>query len=104
MPRPKRAEPPILAMLEKAFCQVSQEGQATFPYDATDQRDPSATDIEAEYRQLVFDWARESRAVKARAPTGLAQGARFKRRPRSMASATWFDKIQENERLPPTKV
>ena len=34
MPRPKRAEPPILAMLEKAFAKYRKKVKPRFPYDA----------------------------------------------------------------------
>jgi|RhiMetdeSRZDD1v2_1073273.scaffolds.fasta_scaffold404739_2 ribosomal protein L7/L12 len=54
MPRPKRAEPPILAMLEKAFAKYRKKVKPRFPYDAQTNVIHLPDDIEAELRHLVL--------------------------------------------------
>ena len=53
MTRPKRAEPPILAMLEKAFAKYRKKGKPLFPYDAQTDVIQLPHDIEVELRYLV---------------------------------------------------
>jgi ribosomal protein L7/L12 len=53
MPRPKRSEPPILAMLEKAFAKYRKKVKPRFPYDAQTDAIHLPPDIEVELRYLV---------------------------------------------------
>jgi ribosomal protein L7/L12 len=53
MPRPKRSEPPILAMLEKAFAKYRKKVKPLFPYDAQTDVIHLPHDIEVELRYLV---------------------------------------------------
>jgi hypothetical protein len=54
MPRPKRAEPPILAMLEKAFAKYRKKVKPLFPYDAQTNVIRLPQHIEEELRHLVL--------------------------------------------------
>ena len=54
MPRPKRVEPPILAMLEKAFAKYRQKVKPLFPYDAQTDAIHLPHDIEEALRHLVL--------------------------------------------------
>ena len=54
MPRPKRAEPPILAMLEEAFAKFRKKVKPPFPYDAKTQVIRLPHTIEAELRHLIL--------------------------------------------------
>ena len=54
MPRPKRAEPPILAMLEEAFAKFRQKVKPRFPYDAKTDVICLPPHIEEELRHLVL--------------------------------------------------
>jgi ribosomal protein L7/L12 len=54
MPRPKRSEPPILAMLEKAFAKYRKKVKPRFPYDAQTDVIHLPHDIEVELRYLVL--------------------------------------------------
>ena len=54
MPRPKRAEPPILALLEKAFAKYRKKVKPRFPYDAQTDVIHLPHDIEEELRHLVL--------------------------------------------------
>ena len=54
MPRPKRSEPPILAMLEKAFAKYRKKVKPRFPYDAQTDVIQLPHEIEAKLRQLVL--------------------------------------------------
>ena len=54
MPRPKRAEPPILAMLEEAFAKFRKKVKPPFPYDAKTQVIRLPHTIEEELRHLIL--------------------------------------------------
>ena len=54
MPRPKRAEPPILAMLEEAFAKFRKKAKPPFPYDAKTDVICLPPNIEEELRHLVL--------------------------------------------------
>ena len=54
MPRPKRAEPPILAMLEKAFAKYRKKVKPRFPYDAQTNVIHLPHDIEEALRHWVL--------------------------------------------------
>ena len=54
MPRPKRAEPPILAMLEEVFAKFRKKVKPPFPYDAKTQVIRLPHTIEAELRHLIL--------------------------------------------------
>ena len=54
MPRPKRAEPPILAMLEEAFATFRKKMKPPFPYDAKTKVIRLPQNIEEELRHLVL--------------------------------------------------
>ena len=54
MPRPKRAEPPILAMLEEAFAKFRKKGKPRFPYDAKTDVISLPPNIVEELRFLVL--------------------------------------------------
>lgn len=54
MPRPKRAEPPILAMLEEAFAKFRKKVKPLFPYDAKTQVIRLPPNIVEELRFLVL--------------------------------------------------
>ena len=54
MTRPKRAEPPILAMLEEAFAKFRKKVKPPFPYDAKTQVIRLPHTIEAELRHLIL--------------------------------------------------
>jgi ribosomal protein L7/L12 len=54
MPRPKRVEPPILAMLEKAFAKYRKKVKPLFPYDAQTDAIHLPHDIEEALRHLVL--------------------------------------------------
>ncbi len=54
MPRPKRAEPPILAMLEKAFAKYRKKVKPRFPYDAQTNVIYLPHDIEEALRHWVL--------------------------------------------------
>ena len=54
MPRPKRAEPPILAMLEEAFATFRKKVKPPFPYDAKTQVIRLPHTIEEELRHLIL--------------------------------------------------
>jgi hypothetical protein len=54
MPRPKRSEPPILAMLEKAFAKYRKKVKPRFPYDAQTDVIRLPHDIKEELRRLVL--------------------------------------------------
>ena len=54
MPRPKRAKPPILAMLEKAFAKYRKKVKPLFPNDAQTDVIRLPQHIEEELRHLVL--------------------------------------------------
>ncbi len=54
MTRPKRAEPPILAMLEEAFAKYRKQVKPLFPYDAKTKGIRLPHNIEEELRHLVL--------------------------------------------------
>jgi hypothetical protein len=54
MTRPKRAEPPILAMLEEAFAKFRKKVKPLFPYDAQTEVIRLPQHIEEELRHLVL--------------------------------------------------
>jgi len=54
MPRPKRAEPPILATLEEAFAKFRKKVKPPFPYDAKTQVIRLPHTIEEELRHLIL--------------------------------------------------
>jgi hypothetical protein len=54
MTRPKRAEPPILAMLEAAFAKFRKKVKPLFPYDAKTEVIRLPQHIEEELRHLVL--------------------------------------------------
>ena len=54
MTRPKRAEPPILAMLEEAFAKYRKKVKPLFPYDAQTEVIHLPQHIEEELRHLVL--------------------------------------------------
>ena len=54
MPRPKRSEPPILAMLEKAFAKYRKKVKPLFPYDTQTDVIRLPHDIKEELRRLVL--------------------------------------------------
>jgi hypothetical protein len=54
MTRPKRAEPPILAMLEEAFAKFRKKVKPLFPYDAQTEVIRLPQHIEEELRYLVL--------------------------------------------------
>jgi len=53
MTRPKRAEPPILAMLEEAFAKYRKKIKPLFPYDAKTGAIRLPHNIEEELRRLI---------------------------------------------------
>jgi hypothetical protein len=54
MTRPKRSEPPILAMLEEAFAKFRKKVKPRFPYDAQTEVIRLPHNIEEELRRLVL--------------------------------------------------
>ena len=54
MPRPKRAEPPILAMLEEAFATFRTKVKPRFPYDAKTDVICLPPNIVEELRHLIL--------------------------------------------------
>ena len=54
MPRPKRVEPPILAMLEKAFAKYRKKVKPLFPYEAQTDAIHLPHDVEEVLRHLVL--------------------------------------------------
>jgi len=54
MTRPKRAEPPILAMLEEAFAKFRKKVKPRFPYDAKTKAIRLPPTIEEELRHLIL--------------------------------------------------
>ena len=54
MKRPKRSEPPILAMLEEAFAKYRKKVKPLFPYDAKTEVIRLPHNIEEELRRLIL--------------------------------------------------
>ena len=69
MPRPKRAEPPILATLEEAFAKFRKKVKPPFPYDAKTQVIRLPHTIEEELRHLILrlrSWRRPPLSASVR--------------------------------------
>jgi len=70
MPRPKRSEPPILAMLEKAFAKYRKKVKPRFPYDAQTDVIRLPHDIKEELRRLVLTGKKVEAVKRVTALTG----------------------------------
>jgi len=70
MPRPKRSEPPILAMLEKAFAKYRKKVKPRFPYDAQTDVIRLPHDIKEELRRLVLTGKKVEAVKRITALTG----------------------------------